>query len=423
MIDIFFSNRKHLFRFPKKRIVTGSVILLVTGIGIYALVFTHAATPYATVEAENGTLSSNASLAIGSGASSGKYVSFGTPEATASSKGIGLSVPTFPTLSQSEQIAWLKDFQSLGITWIRFDIYWSNVQPTNASSYNWSMYDTAITNADAYGMHIDAIVDYSTPWASESTCSTSEFCQPANAQTYATYAAAIAQRYGSKIASEEIWNEPNIVNFWLPAPNAAFYTSMLKDSYTAIKAVDPSMLVISSGLSPAGDDGTNIAPITFVQDMYNNGAHGAFDALGDHPYSYPALPNYDISWNAWSQMNQTSPSIRSIMTANGDVSKPIWITEVGAPTGGPGTQATCTSGTNFNGGAYYDDQCLQAENITQVVQNEQSLSWVGPAFIYSYQDLGTDESTVENFFGILTSNGTQKQSYSALQQAIAANPN
>jgi hypothetical protein len=67
--------------------------------------------------------------------------------------------------------------------------------------------------------------------------------------------------------------------------------------------------------------------------MYANGAKGSFDALGYHAYSFRELP--DTYGSGWSQMAQTSPSPRSMMIRNGDGNKPIWVTEFGAPSGGP----------------------------------------------------------------------------------------
>jgi polysaccharide biosynthesis protein PslG len=334
-------------------------------------------------------------------------------------KGIGFSVPAFPSLSQAQQIAWLKDFRALGITWIRVNITWAIVQPARGP-YNWAVYDRAVDEADAYGIRVDAQATYSAPWAVGPGCApqTTE-CQPASAQLYAAYAGAIARHFGSKISAEEIWNEPNSVAFWRPAPNPAFYVQMLKDSYVAIKAADPRMIVVSGGLAAVGSNGANIPPVTFTRDMYQDGAKGYFNALGDHPYSYPAVPSQYKSWSGWSQMAQTSPSIRSVMAAYGDAATPVWITEVGAPTDGPGVAAGCGNDGHFVAHEDYMDQCLQAQELTQVVYYERSLSWLGPAFIYSFQDLGTNPDSQHNFFGIRTASGVRKQSYGALRQAIA----
>jgi polysaccharide biosynthesis protein PslG len=345
----------------------------------------------------------------------------GTDVVSATTKGIGFSVPTFPFLSRPEQIAWLKDFRALGITWIRIDVTWAVVQPTRAGPYNWARYNTAIAEADRYGIHVDAQADFSAPWASAPGCHAAYAkCQPANPRLYAAYAAAIARHFGHGISAEEIWNEPNNVAFWHPAPDPAFYASMLKDAYIAIKAVDPQMIVVSGGLAPEPDNGTDISARTFAEDMLRDGAKGYFNAFGYHPYSFPALPDQYEPWSAWSQMAQTRPSIRSIMAANGDGGTPIWITEVGAPTAGPGGAAGCTGAAGTVGRADHDSQCRQAVAIAQVVRDERSLCWLGPAFIYSFQDLGTDQASQRDSFGVRTAAGRAKASYFALKRGIAA---
>jgi hypothetical protein len=336
-------------------------------------------------------------------------------------KGIGFSVPVFPFLRRREQLAWLREFRALGITWIRIDISWSVVQPTPARSYHWALYDRAVAEADAAGVHVDAQADYSTPWASVRGCQAADDkCQPASPELFATYAAAIARHFGSGISAEEIWNEPNNVQFWHPAPDPAFYARMLKDSYTAIKAVDPRVIVVSGGLAPETDHGTDVSALTFLSDLYRDGAKGYFDALGYHPYSFPALPDQYEPWSAWSQMGQTRPSIRSIMAAYGDAATPIWITEVGAPTDGDGATATCTSAPPPLRRSGHDDQCLQAREVAEVVRNEKTMSWLGPAFIYTFQDQQASRDGPREYFGIRTAAGAAKASYTALRQAIAA---
>ena len=200
----------------------------------------------------------------------------------------------------------------------------------------------------------------------------------------------------------EIWNEPNNIAFWQPAPNAAAYTTLLRDSYAAIKAVDPSALVITGGLAPEPDDGTNIDATTFVTEMFADGAKGSFNALGFHPYSFPALPNTYEPWSGWSQMGQTPTSLESILSANGDASVPLWLTEYGAPTSGPdGVGDTA-----------------QAEALTQAIADAKSTSWIGALYIYTYEDSGNDPSTDEDWFGLLNSDGTPKPAFAAVGAAI-----
>jgi hypothetical protein len=66
----------------KQKITSLLVLLIVAGIGTYALVSSHASTPYASNEAESGTLSGVATEESDVNASGGKYVQFGGASST-----------------------------------------------------------------------------------------------------------------------------------------------------------------------------------------------------------------------------------------------------------------------------------------------------------------------------------------------------
>ena len=201
----------------------------------------------------------------------------------------------------------------------------------------------------------------------------------------------------------EIWNEPNLADFWEPKPDPAAYTADLKAAYTAIKKVDPSAVVLSGGLAPAENDGKNYDPRTFLEDMYVDGAKESFDELGYHPYSYPDSPDTVASWSGWSMMAATRPSIRSIMTANGDSSKKVWITEYGAPTSGPNSVG----------------ETAQSLDLVQAISQAQRLDWIGSLYIYTWNDIATLPAD-QNGFGLLTDDNAQKPAYSAVAAALVA---
>ena len=161
-------------------------------------------------------------------------------------------------------------------------------------------------------------------------------------------------------------------------------------------------MVISGGLAPAVNSATSYDPRTFLEDMYADGAQGSFDGIGDHPYCYPASPDEFESWSGWSLLSGTTPSLRSIMVANGDSAMKIWITEFGAPTSGP----------NSVGETGQSDQLVQA--ISQVKQ----LSWVRSFYIYTWADLSF-LSADEDGFGLLTDDGAHKPAYAAVSAALA----
>ncbi|HWA64733.1 MAG TPA: hypothetical protein VG866_02705, partial [Candidatus Paceibacterota bacterium] len=162
----------------------------------------------------------------------------------------------------------------------------------------------------------------------------------------------------------------------------------------------------------------DIAPIDFLSELYQDGGKIFFDGVGFHPYSYPALPSYTQAWNAWSQMNDTNPSLRGIMSANGDSSKKIWLTEFGAPTNGPGITASVDDARLYQSPDHVTED-LQAKMVTDAARLAQGYSWAGPLFFFTYKDTGTASNSIENFFGLVRYDGSKKPAYDALEQVLA----
>jgi hypothetical protein len=316
----------------------------------------------------------------------------------------GISDPELPSENATVQAGQLKAMKAMGITSVRVDANWNSGQPSSADSYNWAPLDETVASIQQAGMSADLIIDGCPRWAAVSSAAGDQFAQPASAAQFATWAAAVAARYRSKgVKYFEIWNEPNLAVFWAPKPNPAAYTSDLKAAYTAIKAVDPTAVVLSGGLAPADNDGTNDDPRTFLAAMYADGAKGSFDGLGFHPYSYPDAPDTETSWSGWSMMSQTSPSIRSIMTANGDSAKKIWITEYGAPTSGPNSVGVAG----------------QSTDLAQAISQVQKLGWIGSLYIYTWSDSSSLQAD-QNGFGLLTADNVKKPAYSTVASALAS---
>ena len=302
---------------------------------------------------------------------------------------------------------------------IRDDFMWSSVESTRGS-YNWSGPDKIMTTIASRNLDLLAMVGYTPQWAWVAGCTTSDKCAPANVTDYATFVTKVAQRYGPggtfwtanptlpyhPLTAIEIWNEPNI-GFWLPTPDPAKYTSLLRAGYNAIKSVNSQIQVISAGLSPYGSYGmtttTTMNPVTYLEKMYQNGAAGYMDAVGFHPYNYAPGRTADSMFayhvaSAWSQLNQTTPSIRSLMTQYGDSNKKIWATEIGAPT--TANMANETEQANF---------------ASRSVSYWKSYSWAGNYYWYDLRDDCTDTSNTECGYGAVRYNNTFKPSFDALK--------
>jgi hypothetical protein len=293
--------------------------------------------------------------------------------------------------------------QAVGAKWLRIDVNWAQVQAQGPDSYDWTNIDAVVRGAEARGMNVLAGIVYTPSWARPAGTSATYGPDPS---TYAAFAAVAVAHYAAMgVHAYEIWNEENIPSSWSPMPNPSAYAALLKAAYPAIKRADPSATVVTGGLAPAPTSGSDISAIDFLRAIYADGAGASFDAVGDHPYCWPAYPGEAVDWSAWYQIYGTATSLRSVMQANGDGSKRIWATEFGAPTGGPAGS--------------YVSQATQAAMIARAISLWATYSWAGPLFIYQGRDQGTDPSSIENFFGFIAYDGTPKPAFSSFREAVA----
>jgi hypothetical protein len=336
-------------------------------------------------------------------------------------------------LRQSDQSTYVSLLANSGAKTERDDWDWDNFEPSN-NTWDWSSTDKLMTYLAQNNIHADILLGTTPSWASGvSSGSNWWWHPPINNADFGDAAGHLAARYGAngsfwtanpslpKVlpAGIEIWNEPNLSGFWgVIPPDPVKYTGMLKAAYTAIKAADPTMTVISAGIAPAGgyndvdcngtaDGGSNSSKmngINFLQAMYQNGAAGYMDAVGYHPYNWgsgtaASYLAYHIC-SAWSQVNDTPISVRSLMTQYGDGSKKVWATEIGAPT---------------DTGHFSESE--QASLATQLVTKWKADSRAGNFYWYDLRDDGTDTTYTEDNFGTVHTNNVLKPAYTALKTA------
>jgi hypothetical protein len=306
----------------------------------------------------------------------------------------------------------LDQYQAIGAKWARFQMIWSNVQSGGPASYDWQPYDELIAGLVARGIQPLVVIDTTPNWARPGDCQAQPTCAPADPAQYAQFAAAAVARYHSEVRYWEIWNEPNNQVFWQPTPNVGAYTALLKLTYAAIKGVDPSAEVITGGTGPAettlnaAGETLSISAVDFLAGIYRDGGGGSFDAVGDHPYTFPSMPGAPDAQSAWQQMYATPTSLRSLMVAHGDGAKRIWGTEFGAPTDPQGQG--------------YVDEAEQAAMLTRAYELWSSYSWTGPLIWFSYQDSGTNLESREEFYGLTQAGGTPKPAYFAFKALAGA---
>ena len=326
-----------------------------------------------------------------------------------------------------------------GASSLRADVNWAYIEPA-PGRFLWSIPDEIVTQSAEHHLHVLLIIDTSPRWASGSSTSNPQWdwLPPRRPTTYGVFAATVAARYGPDgvfwqghphlphylPAGLELWNEENVSRFWGgQPPNPELYAAMVTAAYSRIKRVDPAMTIITGGLAPAGsyDDincggsGSGHADgrwngLKYLQALYADGIQGHFDAIGWHPYNYwkDATAAQMLAYNlcsAWSQMDSTPVSVRSLMITHGDGAKRIWITETGAPTCMRNATYVCVS------------PAQQADLAAAEVRIWRTLSWAGGFYWYDIRDNSLGIQNAESHFGAVSSDDAAKPVYRTLKEA------
>ncbi|MGZ4794611.1 MAG: hypothetical protein ACXVLO_01615 [Acidimicrobiia bacterium] len=300
-----------------------------------------------------------------------------------------------------------------GARWIALDFDWASIQGDGPDSFRWDRStDTVVREARARKLKIVATLAYSPPWARRPACADTSHCLPQDPATFARFAAAAVARYGpagtepgvrNTVGVWQIWNEANHVPFVEPTVDVPGYTTLLRDAYAQIKAVDPTATVLAGATAPAPDDptGVDVAPVTFLRGIYANGGGGSFDAFSHHPYTFPDSPLVDAPWNAFTQ----TAELHQVMVEHGDGAKKIWGTESGAATG-------------------TDPKAVSNNRQAQLLQdyftgwNGWYRSFTGPLLWYSVRDESPDPADLFGNCGILTNDFRAKPARTTLRSVL-----
>ena len=296
--------------------------------------------------------------------------------------------------------------QSTDFGWVKIQVPWFSIEPNRKGEYAWSELDGIMNQFSACGLKVLLSVVKAPLWARPANTDRTVEGPPANAQDLADVLAALAGRYKGKLQAIEVWNEQNLAYEWgHETLDAGRYVQLLCASYRAIKAVDPSIAVISGGLTPTGMTSplVSIDDLEYLRQMYASGCKACMDGLGAHPSGYNNPPDVRANYSDPNEptfkghrsffFQETMLSYRDVMAAYGDTGKLIWPTEFG-----------WASSSNPNQGYEYASDVTEAEQAQYLVKAYQmmkSWGWVGPAFTWNLNYNITRTGTELAQFGVM----------------------
>lgn len=230
-----------------------------------------------------------------------------------------------------------------GFGWVKQWFAWQDIEGEGPGIFDWAVTDRIVDQVEKHGLKLLVRVSPSDAefWAG---------APPENADDFAVFVGAMAERYRGRIQAYQVWNEPNLSREWGGKPvDPAGYAVLLKKTYAAIKAADPNAIVVTAGMAPTtADQADAMYDVKFYKQLYQamgGSSDGYFDVLGIHAAGYALPPETDpadVASNPKYYNNDPSPAerlrvysfrhaedIRKLMEENGDADKQIAILEFG----------------------------------------------------------------------------------------------
>jgi len=199
--------------------------------------------------------------------------------------------------------------KQLGVMWDRSDWWWHVIEPQKGR-FDFSTPDKIVKFFEERRIQIYPILCYGAAWWKDRNAplNDDEF------EMFGNYVYETVKRYKGHFTYWSVWNEPNILPFWAPEPNADHYARLLKVAYKAAKRADPDCKVCAPVIAPLGEWDKK-----FVGRLYQLGCKDYFDIF-DYHYYRNAPPEKEVPAEI--------ADIRAFMRRWGD-EKPIWISESG----------------------------------------------------------------------------------------------
>jgi hypothetical protein len=150
---------------------------------------------------------------------------------------------TTPELIHSD----MEMLKRTGINVLRISFGWDGID-TAKGKFVWLFWDDYVKTAvDDYGITLIPYICYTPKW--NSTGDTSNYWNhtPIDYDEFGRFVFALVSRYKDRIKSWELWNEPDIKEYW--SGNVADLAKLTKIGAEAVRKADPSAIVVLAGLA------------------------------------------------------------------------------------------------------------------------------------------------------------------------------
>ena len=269
-----------------------------------------------------------------------------------------------------------------GVDYVRTDFNWELTEKA-VGKYDFATYDRLVGQLKIARIRPLFVLDYGNKLYENGAPRTAKA-----QEAYARWAEAVVSHFRGEEIVWEIWNEPNIDNFWKPKSDAASYASLALKSAKAMRAADPNCRIIAPGISGMDD--------AFLKKVLSAELLGLIDGVSVHPYraSGPETVVKDYE------------RVKEIIRARAPIGRedlPVVCSEWGYSTA-PST------------GINDERQAMYLSKLWLL-----SAAAGSPVTIYyGWKDDGSDPKNINHRFGIVKSNLAPKPAFDAARLTLKA---
>ena len=196
-------------------------------------------------------------------------------------------------------------------------VSWADLQPAKGQ-WRFEKLDGYVSLAEQHGTGLLLTLGGSPSWASARPQLKSNYYpgfsgEPSNIEDWREYVRTVVSRYKGRIQAYEIWNEPNLTEYWSGSMDQML--ALTREASQIIRNVDPKALVVSPSA-------TSAYGIPWLAEFLKKGGGQNVDVIAFHFYVSP----HD---RPPEEMLPIIQGVRQILADNGVADKPVWNTETG----------------------------------------------------------------------------------------------
>jgi hypothetical protein len=201
--------------------------------------------------------------------------------------------------------------------WRLWDAYvaWPDLEPLKGQ-WRFDTLDKYMALAAEHNVGLVLPLGLSPAWASARPDEKSVYrpgfaAEPKNIEDWRVYVSEVARHCKGRIRVYEIWNEPNLKQFWTGTVDQMLV--LTREAFQIIRRVDPQALIVSP--SATQENGTE-----WLSEFLGKGGGDFLDVIGYHFYVAPRPPEATVPLVL---------KVKRVLAEHGAAGKPIWNTETG----------------------------------------------------------------------------------------------